>query len=158
MVIKPGCCRKELTMFTIIKKNIMIGTIAVILLAVAGLAWTDTGALQIKQKEGIGNYLADSRGMTLYHFLADSPGRNACTGPCLERWPIFYSEKIIAPTGVDQKEFGEFTREDGKKQSTFKGWPLYYFSGDKKPGDITGHGIKDVWFIIDPATVTPYLK
>jgi hypothetical protein len=46
--------------------------------------------------------------------------------------------------------------DSAKKQSTFQGWPFYSFSGDKKPGDISGHRIKDVWFIIDPATLTPY--
>jgi predicted lipoprotein with Yx(FWY)xxD motif len=108
---------------------------------------------QVSHKEGIGNYLADGKGMTLYYITKDKGERNACAGPCLEKWPIYYSEQIKAPAGSDAKDFGEFTRADGKKQSTFKGWPLYYFAGDKAAGDTNGQGLKDVWFVINPITI-----
>ncbi|MGW8323142.1 MAG: hypothetical protein ACWGSD_16460, partial [Thermodesulfobacteriota bacterium] len=41
-------------------------------------------------------------------------------------------------------------RDDGTKQSTFRGYPLYYWSGDEKEGDTNGQGVKNVWFVIDP--------
>ena len=107
----------------------------------------------IKQKEGIGNYLTDGKGMTLYYFKNDQKDKNSCTGPCLEKWPIYYGDQIAPPRGSEAKEFGEFTRSDGRKQSTFKGWPLYYFIGDKVPGDTNGQGAKDVWFIVNPTKV-----
>lgn len=105
----------------------------------------------IKSKEGLGKHLTDSKGMTLYYFKNDSPGKSACAGECLGKWPVFYSEKITAPKDVNAKDFGTITREDGKKQTTYKGYPLYYFSGDAKAGDTNGQGVKDVWFVIDPA-------
>lgn len=105
----------------------------------------------IKSKEGLGKHLTDSKGMTLYYFKNDSPGKSACAGECLGKWPVFYSEKITAPKDVNAKDFGTITREDGKKQTTYKGYPLYYFAGDAKAGDTNGQGVKDVWFVIDPA-------
>ena len=42
-------------------------------------------------------------------------------------------------------------REDGKKQTTFRGYPLYYWAGDKAPGDTKGQGVNNVWYVIDPA-------
>ena len=42
------------------------------------------------------------------------------------------------------------TRADGKKQTTYKGLPLYYFSKDVKPGDTTGQGFKDLWSVAKP--------
>jgi predicted lipoprotein with Yx(FWY)xxD motif len=59
-----------------------------------------------------------------------------------------------APEGVDQKDLGFFTRDDEgyNRQSTFRGYPLYYFAGDKKPGDTNGQGLRDAWFVIDPKT------
>jgi len=115
----------------------------------SGAAFGET--VMVKSMEGLGNYLADSKGMTLYHFKSDSPGKSACTGGCLQRWPIFYSEKMEVPKGLDAKDFGTITREDGKKQTTFRGYPLYYFASDKKPGDALGQGVGGVWFVVDPA-------
>ncbi len=46
-------------------------------------------AIKIQEKEGIGKYLTDTEGKALYWFKKDSPGKSACTGPCLEKWPIY---------------------------------------------------------------------
>jgi len=113
----------------------------------------DAGKLQMLVKEGVGYYLADSKGMTLYIFTKDQGNKNSCTGDCLKNWPIFHAAKITSPAGSDQKEYGEFTRADGAKQSTFKGWPLYYFAGDKAQGETKGQGVKQVWYIINPVVM-----
>ncbi|MCX7770550.1 MAG: hypothetical protein N2202_05645 [Proteobacteria bacterium] len=112
-------------------------------------------SIKVLEKEGIGKYLADSSGKTLYWFKKDSPGKSACMGPCIERWPIFYVENISVPKGINKEDFGTITREDGKKQTTFRGYPLYYWINDKQAGDTTGHGVNNVWFVINPDTFPP---
>ena len=52
--------------------------------------------------------------------------------------------------GVKADDFGVITRDDGKKQSTFKGMPLYYFFKDKKAGDTFGQGVNNVWYVVAP--------
>ena len=52
--------------------------------------------------------------------------------------------------GDDAADQHESTREDGKRQTTYKGWPLYYFAGDKAPGDVLGQGLGNVWFVANP--------
>ena len=47
-------------------------------------------------------------------------------------------------------DFGTITREDGQKQTTYKGMPLYYFAGDKAAGEVKGQGVKDVWYVAAP--------
>lgn len=116
----------------------------------AGIALAEGAAIDINTKEGLGPYLVDSKGMTLYVFKKDSPGMSACAGPCVVNWPLFYPEKVTVGTGIDAKDVGKIKRADGKEQATFKGMPLYYFAGDKAPGDTNGHGIKDVWFVAKP--------
>ena len=43
---------------------------------------------------------------------------------------------------------GDFTlvdRTDGGKMWAYKGWPLYLWVKDAKPGDMTGDGVGGVW-------------
>ncbi|HET7369745.1 MAG TPA: hypothetical protein VFK45_02780 [Gammaproteobacteria bacterium] len=38
-------------------------------------------------------------------------------------------------------------------QVTYNGWPLYYYAGDKKPGDTRGQdkkGFGAEWYLISP--------
>jgi len=107
-------------------------------------------AIKIQEKVGIGKYLTDTEGKSLYWFKKDSLGKSACSGPCLEKWPIYYREKVAAPKGIKADDFGTLTREDGKKQTTFRGYPLYYWTNDKKAGETTGQGVNNVWYVINP--------
>lgn len=107
-------------------------------------------SVQIVTKEGLGSFLADSKGMTLYYFKKDTPGKSVCVGPCLEKWPIFYAEKVGVTEPLKVGDFGMITRDDGKKQSTYKGLPLYYFFKDKAAGEPNGQGVNDVWFVVKP--------
>ena len=52
-------------------------------------------------------------------------------------------EKVAAKDGLKDADFGTITRADGKKQTTYKGMPLYFFVGDKAAGDTNGQGVKD---------------
>ena len=107
-------------------------------------------AVKVEKKEGVGTYLTDTSGMTLYYFKKDSPGKSVCVGECAVRWPIYSNEAVAVPEGVNAADFGVIAREDGKKQSTYKGMPLYYFFKDKAAGDTTGHGVGDVWYVVAP--------
>jgi len=94
------------------------------------------------------SYLTDGNGMTLYYFTKDVGGNSTCTNGCLKNWPVFYSELKNLDPSLEVSDFTTITRADGEKQTRYKGWPLYYFSADKKPGDLKGDSIKDSWFII----------
>ncbi|RST73145.1 hypothetical protein D4T97_014600 [Siminovitchia acidinfaciens] len=97
----------------------------------------------------VGEYLADSKGMTLYYFENDEPKKSNCSGECLGNWPAFFAKDFNVPYGFDKKDFGTITREDiNAKQVTYKGYPLYYFAKDQQEGDVNGQGVKDAWYII----------
>ena len=99
----------------------------------------DVIGVQVKKKLGVGNYLADGKGMTLYTYSKDKPGKSACTGECLTQWPVFYVKPELVVEGCEQSDFGSFKREDGAEQTTYKGKPLYYSAKDKEPGQTKGH-------------------
>jgi predicted lipoprotein with Yx(FWY)xxD motif len=133
------------------RKTAMLYAICALLsLALAGVAMADQEMIKLTEKDGVGKFFADSKGMTLYIFKKDSPGKSACAGQCVDRWPLYSHEAVAVPEGVKSGDFGTITREDGKLQSTYKGWPLYYFQGDKAPGDAMGQGLGGVWFVANP--------
>lgn len=92
--------------------------------------------------------LAGPNGMTLYVFDKDeaNSGKSVCNGPCATNWP-----PLMATEG--DKSVGNYkviTRDDGKKQWSVKGKPLYYWLKDSKPGDKTGDGVQNVWHAAKP--------
>ncbi|MDP2659020.1 MAG: hypothetical protein Q8O78_11475 [Candidatus Deferrimicrobium sp.] len=132
------------------KRAVLYAMCAILSLALAGVALADNHAIKLSEKDGVGKYFTDSKGMTLYIFKKDSPGKSVCAGPCVVKWPLYFREKVSVPKGLNALDFGTITREDGKRQTTYKGWPLYYFAGDKAPGDVLGHAVGNVWFVVNP--------
>jgi predicted lipoprotein with Yx(FWY)xxD motif len=130
--------------------TVSMTTVLIAVLVLAGVAFADHHAVKVAKKDGIGSYLTDIKGMTLYTFKKDSPGKSACEGPCVDNWPLYYQEAVGPKDGLDAKDFGTITRADGKKQTTYKGMPLYYFIKDAKPGDTMGQGLKDAWYAAAP--------
>ncbi len=95
----------------------------------------------------VGKVLADNKGMTLYVFDKDDPGKSNCKGKCATAWPPVMAGAITKATG----KLSIITRGDGSKQWAYDKMPLYGFSKDKKAGDVTGDGRGGVWHIVHPA-------
>ena len=129
-----------------VKKAISLVILISLMILVSGSFSVAAAAPFKVMQKGSDMYLADSNGMTLYYFTKDSSGVSTCAGTCVDRWPVFYTDNVMVPAGMDAKEFGAITRADGKKQSTFRGWPIYYWAGDKAPGQTAGQGFNGVWF------------
>ena len=45
---------------------------------------------------------------------------------------------------------GTIATPTGSKQVTLNGLPLYYWAQDQAPGDVTGQGIQNVWYVVAP--------
>ncbi len=107
--------------------------------------------VKLSNDTNLGQILTDQDGNTLYYFSKDAtPNMSSCMGGCVTNWPIFYAENITVDTGLDAADFGQFQRADGNMQTTYKGWPLYYFIGDMAAGDTNGDGKKNVWYVAKP--------
>jgi predicted lipoprotein with Yx(FWY)xxD motif len=90
-----------------------------------------------KDDSNLGYYLAEPNGSPLYTYNGDTSGISNCTGSCLNTWPAYVDsgDTQSLPNGL-----GAITRTDnGDVQFTFKGMPLYTFSGDSN-GQINGNG------------------
>lgn len=101
----------------------------------------------------LGKIVVDSKGMTLYFFTKDAKDTttSACTGACLDAWPIATTSNATPTVEGVTGKVGTITSPDGAKQLTLNGMPLYYFAQDTKPGDVNGQGVQGVWYVASPA-------
>jgi len=84
--------------------------------------------------EGVGKttYFTDLMGRTLYEFAKDSSNINKYTKADFSNnatWPIYETDKIVVPSILDKTLFSSIM-VFGKKQLTYKGWPMYYYGPD----------------------------
>ena len=102
----------------------------------------------------LGSFLVGPDGMTLYIFTVDPAGESACTGQCAANWPpltVAEGEEPTAAAGVEGT-LDIYVRDDGSRQVLLDGKPLYYWAFDNAPGDATGHGVNNVWFVVSAAS------
>ena len=101
-----------------------------------------------------GAYMTGISGRALYLFEADKHGQSACLGACASAWPPVIARATPGTSGAVQVSMlGTITRSDGKKQVTYHGHPLYYFSGDPSSGTTTGQGSTAFgarWWLVAP--------
>jgi predicted lipoprotein with Yx(FWY)xxD motif len=121
----------------------------------ATVAMTDTvtgpATVMVSDNAELGDILTDDNGMTLYLFTNDTPGTSNCYDQCAVNWPpLLTSGDPIAGEGADAGLIGTTERTDGTVQVTYNGWPLYYWINDTGPGDTTGQGVGEVWYVLSP--------
>jgi predicted lipoprotein with Yx(FWY)xxD motif len=82
--------------------------------------------------------------MTLYRLSGEQGGKFICaSSSCLAVWhPVSTSAAGTPSAGV--ASLGTVRRPDGTEQVTYKGMPLYTFTGDQQAGEAKGQGLKDV--------------
>ncbi|QDQ15485.1 hypothetical protein [Streptomyces spectabilis] len=98
--------------------------------------------------------VVNGSGFTLYRFDKDTarPSKSNCSGACATTWPpvlVDPGSKIFVD-GVKAADVGVIKRDDGTRQVTIGGWPVYRFSKDLKPGDTNGQGVGGTWFGVTP--------
>lgn len=104
----------------------------------------------VRDDPKLGKILTDAKGRTLYRYTRDSTDKSVCAGGCAQVWPpLTASGTPTLADGVPGK-LGVITRDDGVKQVTYNGTPLYYYAKDSKPGETTGQGVGGVWYVVMP--------
>lgn len=137
-------------------RTIALFVLAAILLAGCENNSTDSGDvssefdLQVSATSTHGDILVDSEGNALYVFTLDVKGESLCREDCISSWPAFYSNELSLGSNLDADDFGTITRSDGGNQTTFAGWPLYYYAGDGQPGVVNGDGVEEIWYVAKP--------
>ncbi|WP_405014041.1 hypothetical protein [Kitasatospora sp. NBC_01539] len=111
-------------------------------------------ALRTTATAGLGTVVTDGAGYTLYRFDLDTaaPSASHCDGACATLWPpVPAAGDHPKVDGVDAALVSSVTRADGTRQLTLKGWPLYRYAPDTRPGDTKGQGVKGTWWAVTPS-------
>ena len=121
-------------------------TSAALAVAICGASFAAQNAMPASVKIA-GGMLTDAKGMTLYTWDNDKTAdKSSCNGMCLMNWPALKAEAA----DKDMGEWKVITRDDGGKQWSYKGKPLYYWMGDAAAGETKGDGRGMVWHIAKP--------
>jgi predicted lipoprotein with Yx(FWY)xxD motif len=95
--------------------------------------------------------LRDAAGRAVYTFSPDAHGNATCLGVCARVWPPVITNGMPTIKGAEEEYVGTLPRGDGTFQATFSGWPLYYYWGDRAPGQTEGVGRTSFgghWYLI----------
>ncbi len=119
--------------------------------AAGGAAEAD-GKLSVAKDPKLGDHIVDGKGMTVYRFKPDTqwPMTSKCVGDCLTKWPVVAPVEKAKDKGIAEKNYTVLNRPDGLKQQSVDCWPVYTFTGDKKPGDVNGQGVGGTWYAVSP--------
>jgi predicted lipoprotein with Yx(FWY)xxD motif len=100
----------------------------------------------------LGKFLVDSKGRTLYLFVADTGTSSTCSSACAGAWPPLTTKgKPAAGSGVNASLLGTTKRSDGTLEVTYAGHPLYYYAGDTGAGQTTGQALSQFgapWYVV----------
>jgi len=101
------------------------------------LATTAGFTLYIRDRSGYMQGHSLRRGIPLVPAAGRQIGLSACDPVCLKNWPALQAPPNAQPSGF----WDVATRDDGTRQWTYMGYPLFLYSGDKAPGDMNGNDI-----------------
>jgi predicted lipoprotein with Yx(FWY)xxD motif len=130
----------------------------------APAATTPAIDINLANSATLGQYLTNGKGQALYMFADDADGTSACTGACETLWPAFTVDLATAKlnSALKASDFATINTESGKKQVTYKGWPLYTYSPSgpdgygntaniaEPAGSTKGDGFGGIWFVAKP--------
>ncbi|MCP3818831.1 hypothetical protein NLX86_12135 [Streptomyces sp. A3M-1-3] len=115
----------------------------------------EAAATVTARSSALGQILVDGTGRTLYLFEADTSEESTCTGTCAAAWPpLTTTGEPKAAEGAKEDLLGTAIRDDGSTAVTYNGHPLYYYQGDRKPGDMNGQDLLQFgakWYVLNVA-------
>lgn len=106
---------------------------------------------QVRTVASVGDIYTNDDGGALYTRFTDEPGVITCTLTCAQSWPPLTTS--VTDEGISGN-FDVIAREDGTSQWTLLGYPLYSFSGDAAPDDVSGDGVDNQWALARPIPTT----
>jgi predicted lipoprotein with Yx(FWY)xxD motif len=98
----------------------------------------------------LGTIVVTADGRSVYVFDKDTAGsgKSACSGGCAAEWPAVTADSDAPAVDGVSGDIGTITRDDGTKQVTLDGMPLYMFDEDSQAGDVKGQAFNGIWWVM----------
>lgn len=95
-------------------------------------------------------------GMSVYTHVFDVPytGEIRCEHGCPDAFTMALAPANAKPVG----DWKIYEREEGRRQWAYKGWPVWHFVDDAKPGDSFGQGDYAEWSLLFYDLPPPKIK
>jgi predicted lipoprotein with Yx(FWY)xxD motif len=101
-----------------------------------------------------GRIVVDGGGRALYLFDLERDGTPRCYDACATAWPPYLAPDASASSSeLDATRVAVKARRDGRRQVTYNSHPLYYYAGDRAPGQILCQAVAEyggTWYVVDP--------
>ena len=104
-----------------------------------------------------GRILVDGKGFALYAFTRDGRGRSRCAGECARAWPPYIVRGAVragSGAGAAAGDSASRAAPTAARQVTFDGRPLYYYVGDRRPGQVLCQNVSEyggLWLVVRPS-------
>ena len=145
---------RRLLILVLASAALVAGVIAAVVAARGGNNGSPRDVALRTRNTSTGAMVVTGSGMTIYIYLPDptNPPQSACTADCANDWPpVLASVTTPVVDGISRARVGVLTRQDGSRQLTLNGYPLYRYAADLRPGDVRGESVGNTWFAVDPA-------
>jgi predicted lipoprotein with Yx(FWY)xxD motif len=135
---------------------------AVLVGAASGDAWQPLAAVpnepvaaapektKLKLKRSPYGRVLFSGGYAVYLFTRDGES-SECYGRCAEAWPPLIARgELVAGRGIKKRLLGRTSRDNGKRQVTYDGHPLYGYVDDPR-GEVLWHDVEEfggTWYAV----------
>jgi predicted lipoprotein with Yx(FWY)xxD motif len=101
-----------------------------------------------------GDIIVDGSGRALYLFDIEREPVARCYDACASAWPpMRAANSALVADELDQSLLATIARRDGSWQVTYNRHPLYYYAGDRAPGEIKCQAVFEYgggWYVVDP--------
>jgi predicted lipoprotein with Yx(FWY)xxD motif len=150
------------------RTRLSFGVLAVAIAAVVVIIATTSGgaaktarpavaaasSISVKQTP-LGKTLVDANGRVLYLFEGDRRNQSTLSAPGQAIWPpLTAATQPSAGPGATASLITLTKGVGGSSQVVYNDHPLYYYVGDRAPGQTTGQGLNQfgaLWYVLSPA-------
>ena len=103
--------------------------------------------MQVTLNGKVFTVLTTTKGMILYYRLNDPAPESGCTGGCAMTWPPLIANGMLTNSLPLPHKLTVYMTANGN-QVEYDGHPLYTYANDMAPGQFTGRGMGNVWYLV----------